>query len=296
MKNLSVVIGRFQVPELHAGHLYLINYACEKADALLILVGVTQAMPSKRNPLDFVIRKMMLKKAFPKAMIIALPDNPSDARWSDSVDQVIGENFPDYAVSLFGSRDSFIPYYSGKYPVVTVPKMTVPSGTVMRKKVNGAVTADKQFISGIIYAQNKRFPISFQTVDIAVVRHEDQAVLMGRKKIDGEKYRFIGGFVDPADDSLEMAAHRELREEAGPIDCHNFTYLGSWRVSDYRYRAEEDKVMTAFFVTYKLCGRECAGDDIDELAWIPIWDCKKVVIKEHKRLAEELLSHFSSIQ
>lgn len=290
MKKIGVVIGRFQVPELHLGHLYLINFAREKSDTLLILIGTTQALPSRRNPLDFSVREAMVKKAFPDARVAALPDHPSDTEWSMLVDRVIEKEFPFCEAILFGSRDSFRGHYSGKFPTVNVPEMLFQSGTIIRRNTgNGNV--DKQFLSGMIYAQNCRPDISYQAVDIAVIDHENRKVLMGKKKNDDRGWRFIGGFVDPHDMSLEGAAMRELREEAGRVDCHELTYLGSIRIADYRYSCEGDKIMTAFFLTYRLSGRATAGDDMDELAWVPIEYCQDAVVEEHNPLAKRLVEY-----
>lgn len=294
MKKLGVVIGRFQIPWLHEGHKHLINFAQNQSDDLLVLIGTTKAMPSRKNPLDFPTREMIVKKSFPEAIVAALPDHPSDTGWSERIDRFIEQNFPSHEVALFGSRNSFIDYYCGKFPVVKVPGISVPSGTVIRQNISNGKRINRQFLAGLICAQNNRLPISYQTVDVAVIRYEDRNVLMGKKRNDGGKCRFIGGFVDPKDMSLEGAALRELKEEAGPIDCHEMIYLGSIRISDYRYRFEDDKIITAFFLTYKLSGREMAGDDLDELIWVPIDRCQDVVAEEHNPLAKRLVDYFAA--
>lgn len=293
MKKIGVIIGRFQVCELHAGHIHLINFTLKHSDELLFLIGTTEAFPSKRNPLTYQVREAMIKKAFPDSTIAPLPDCPSNVEWSHSVDQIISEKFPGYYVNLFGSRDSFIPYYSGRFTTVMVMEVPAPSGTAIRKSISGEVMASKKFRKGMILAQNSRLPISYQTVDIAVIQSKDQLVLMGRKKIDGKNYRFIGGFVDPSDTSLEEAALRELKEEAGLFNFQKLKYLGSFRISDYRYENEPDKIMTAFFVTCQFSGQAKAGDDINEVAWIPIQKCKELAVWEHKKLAEKLIEFIS---
>ena len=63
MKKLGVVIGRFQVPELHAGHRHILDTTRDENDDLLILLGTTEALPSERNPLPFSVRKRMLEES-----------------------------------------------------------------------------------------------------------------------------------------------------------------------------------------------------------------------------------------
>lgn len=111
--------------------------------------------------------------------------------------------------------------------------------------------------------QSLRLGVSYQTVDIAVIRHPEREILLGRKAQDGGKMRFIGGFVDPSDMSLEVAAVRELRKKAGTIETHEVRYLGSYHIADARYRGSEDGVMTALFVTHFMGGMVRAGNDED---------------------------------
>lgn len=288
--RIAVVIGRFQVPELHAGHCHLISYARDRADRLLILIGTSQALPTPRNPLPYNVREQMLRSAYPSGSFYALADHPSDDAWSEQVDAIIAQQYGDSEVTLYGARDSFIPYYSGVHPIVVVPSIASPSGTQLRESGKKELPGSVDFRVGLIHAQYARLPISYQTVDIAVLRHADQMVLLGRKVTDGDLWRFIGGFVDPTDSSLEQAAVREMHEEAGRIDCHEIHYLGSYRVSDFRYRSEPDQVLTAFFAAYHLSGTPSAGDDIVEVAWHPVCKVVDTVVPSHRVLAERLLA------
>ncbi len=288
MKRIAVVIGRFQVPELHAGHRHLIDSASAESDETLILVGTTEGLPSTRNPLPYDAIRVMLQNAYPSAVIHPFADRPTNELWSRELDLRIGELFPDASVRLYGSRESFIPAYTGKYPCVTVPPVDAPSGTDIRNGLGVIRYEDSSFRAGIIHAQSLRLPVSYQAVDIAVIRHPQNEILLGRKRRDGGKFRFIGGFVDPTDSSLEGAALRELREEAGRIDCHEVSYLGSFRVNDYRYRDGEDRVMTTLFAAYHLAGIPKAGDDLDEVVWMNAKDVIGSVVANHIPLAERL--------
>ncbi|NTW90104.1 MAG: NUDIX domain-containing protein [Candidatus Moranbacteria bacterium] len=289
-KRLAVVIGRFQVPELHDGHRHLIDTALSENDAILILIGTTKALPSARNPLPFSVRERMIRETYPEAVILETRDQPSNRGWSEDIDQVVTSLFPNHSAVLYGSRDSFIPFYEGSFPTKFVPAIPAPSGTDIRAHLSESDTENHRFRAGLIHAQSLRPALSYQAIDIVPIRYSDMHVLLGRKRSDGDRYRFIGGFVDAADESLESAALRELREEAGEIRCESTRYLGSFRIPDERYRFEEDKVMTAFFAAEFVSGKEAAGDDLDEVRWIPAETVLSVILPGHLPLAKSLVS------
>lgn len=295
MKTVGVVVGRFQVPELHGGHIHLLNWAKKENDHLVILLGSKVAQPSVRNPLPFVVRERMVRQAYPSALVYELPDNPSDEVWSRNLDEIVRRSFPFQEVKLYGSRDSFANHYHGSFPIVLVPEVPNISGTELRNNPKEPAD-DKSFRQGLIEAQRLRYPVSFQTVDIGVIKQESQEILLGRKQTDPEGlWRLPGGFVDPSDSSLESAAARELREEVGNIMTHEITYLGSSKVEDHRYRNESDKIMTALFLTYYMGGRVVASDDLEEVAWFTFEQARVSVVNEHELLVKKLLDHVEGI-
>ena len=109
-----------------------------------------------------------------------------------------------------------------------------------------------------------RYPTVFATVDV-VIRKGDK-LLLGRKSHQS-KFRFVGGFADPAfDNSYEDAAKREAKEETG-IDVQSVKYLGSTRIDDPRYRNTPDCIITHLFEATEWSGEPVASDDIAELKW-----------------------------
>jgi len=145
------------------------------------------------------------------------------------------------------------------------------------------------------------YPVSYQAVDIVVIRKETNEILLGRKwanrkaRIPKAELRFLGGFVDPSDPSLEFAARRELREEAGVnLEVSDPVYIGSFRVDDPRYKDKTDKIMSAVFLTQFVYGFAKGGDDIAETVWakIPSFKANYHILSfapEHKPLVEMLI-------
>jgi bifunctional NMN adenylyltransferase/nudix hydrolase len=293
-KRVAVIIGRFQVPALHIGHRHIIDFAQSHSDTLLILIGTSAALPSARNPLPFIACKQVVLEAYPDAVILETKDHPSNRAWSEDIDRIISEHFPDHEATLYGSRDSFIPYYEGAFPCVYVPPTDTPSGTEIRNALE-PLHHDQSFRLGMIHAQKLRPPLSYQVVDIAVSRPSDGAVLLGIKRSAKGKKCFIGGFVDPTDANLESAALRELLEEAGEIQCDAPRYVGSFRIPDHRYREGDDKVMTALFVAEYIGGDPVAGDDLDAVEWVRLDTLESILVPAHLPLAKCLIAYLNPI-
>ncbi len=113
-------------------------------------------------------------------------------------------------------------------------------------------------------SERKRYPTVFATVDV-VIEHNGK-ILLGRKAHQ-EKFRFVGGFADPAlDNSYEDAAKREAKEETSLL-VTRVKYLGSTRIDDPRYRGTEDCIITHLFSAEEWEGTPVASDDIAELKW-----------------------------
>src|SRR4051812_38828337 len=105
MSSIGVIIGRFQVNDLHEGHKRLFNTVRGKHPVVVCFLGVPSTVGTRRNPLDFFTRKLMVQAAFRDTMVLALPDQPSDELWSQELDKRIGEIAPLGEVVLYGGRD-----------------------------------------------------------------------------------------------------------------------------------------------------------------------------------------------
>jgi bifunctional NMN adenylyltransferase/nudix hydrolase len=112
----------------------------------------------------------------------------------------------------------------------------------------------------------KRYPTVYATADVVIER--EGKLLLGRKPHQ-QKFRFVGGFADPAfDNSYEDSAKREAKEETGLI-VSEVKYLGSARIDDPRYRGTPDCIITHLFLATDWKGEPVASDDIAELKWFP---------------------------
>lgn len=281
--NVGVVIGRFQVGQLHEGHVALLSTVAGKCSRLVVLVGESPAQLNAHDPLPFFCREDAIKALFPQATILPLPDQQSDRLWSQQIDSLLLPFVRYGTITIYGGPDSAKQHYSGQYAYETLDIERKVSGTEIRKATD--LGFSWEFRSGMIYASQQRFPTSYQAVDIAVER--EGHVLLGRKAGE-DKLRFPGGFVEPTDPDLERAATRELWEECGMISVSPMRYLGSARIDDWRYRSSPDKIMSALYGCKYLWGQVKAGDDLAQALWIPRHRIRDEVHDGHQPLVEIL--------
>jgi len=272
----AVIIARFQTPYLHEGHQDLIRKVKQAHSKLIILLGVSPITGSRKNPYDFYTREKMIKTAHPEIIVLPLSDHPSDRVWSKNIDSLLKGVFPTEQFCLYGSRDSFIPCYSGKFETIELPEHGDYSATELRKQYADKVFDSTDFRAGILYAYYNQYTKVYPTVDIAVFRNNKTEILLGKKAIDN-KWRLIGGFADPEDADYETAAKRELMEESGELQTSDMVYETSRKINDWRYRNEVDKIITLLF-SCDCCGGEAeARDDIAELGWFRLADIPQMI-------------------
>lgn len=354
--SIGVIVARFQVAELHEGHLWLINEVAKRHKYLLIMLGTTIVKGSSRNPLSFEDRRFMLQQSNlfrPEYTLVKMrqaialehnttvfidkvADHSSDYTWSANLDARIDyyvenhihkgalvDRFAPYGEAcIYGARDSAIPYYKGYYGShqLTQPQDMNFTGTEARKEIIANPPHTVDYRKGKIAANADRYPINYMCVDAVIYNSEKRSILLGRKPGEN-KFRFIGGFTDPTDSSLESAAAREAGEEVRvktyaidiettglngeslgippieqnrpiEIDMDMTMYVGSVRIDDPRYRSESDKIMSAVIVceTYDYDGISPA-DDIEEVKWISLDDLVNEDIMDAHRVIVELLKN-----
>ena len=294
--SYGVIVGRFQVHELTDGHMELLRQVRVRHPRVIILVGCTPAGPTKRNPLDFVVRRRMIEAKFPEFIVVPIMDKKTDELWSQEVDariaDVIGAVPAD--VVLYGGRDSFIPYYNGIHEPheLELSNPISPSGTEVREKLTNTVMESADFRAGVIYAMHQMYPRTIPTVDVAVLHTDGDKteVLLGRKKNE-KGLRFIGGYAEPASDHYELDGAREVMEEANR-EIGNFEYISSQKIDDWRYTNETDKIKTLFFMATANVAEIKAGDDIEHVEWIDVRAIKQTYFEqEHLVLADALITY-----
>lgn len=271
--SYGVIVGRFQVPDLHDGHMELFRQVRARHNGVLVFVGCHPAGMTKDHPLDFPTRKAMIQAKFPEFTVLPLMDTRDDASWSNQLDASISSAISGPAdVTLYGGRDSFVPHYLGAHKPVelALPVETQKiSGTMLREQFSNTVIESAGFRAGMIYAAAHLWPVVLACVDIAIFTTDYKQVLLGRKTNDPVgKYRLVGGHAEKSTPTYEADAKKEVYEET-TLDTHNMEYIGSAIIPDWRYNTSDRAVKTSFFATTVTSQGAVAKDDLagGEVRW-----------------------------
>ena len=276
-QTIGVLVARFQTYKLTDGHTHLLNAVLSKHEKVLLFLGVAPTKGTRRNPLPFKVRKLMMlgsypKDKYPNLEILDINDVYNNEVWSEILDKKIEEKAKGLSPILYGSRDSFCKNYTGKFPTVTLASAKSLSGTEFREATVAELLQDENFRRGWIAACYDRYPMNYPTVDAIIFNADKTHILLGRKFNDPKnKYRTPGGFFDRSvDKSLEDAAAREVMEETGVKGVGKPLYIGSTPIDDPRYAGEPDGILTSLFVIHDTLGECKPQDDLDGLKWFSI--------------------------
>ena len=286
--NVGVIVGRFQIDDLHEGHRALIDSVVDVHERVIIFVGLSPCKCTVNNPLDFESRRSMIQSRYPDVTVMYIKDIHNDSLWSNDLDSKIQTLIgPEQGACLYGSRDSFIPYYNGKYETQELTQTSYISGSEVRKQLSVRSGRTKDFRAGACWAMANQWAGPKFTIDVAIFNDDFTKILLGRKKREDE-FRVIGGFVSNGE-SLEDCVLREGKEETH-LDLCDLVYRGSFPIDDWRYRGERDKITTVLFTAKIKSGKPSPDDDIHELRWFD-YDENLIdkLVPNHKILIKALL-------
>lgn len=286
--DCGIIVGRFQVHKLHKGHKQLVQHVADHHPKVIIFLGLSKALVTRNNPLDYPARRQMLQREYPDIDVQYIHDVPCDSLWSKTLDERIGEITPTNSVLLYGCRESFIDHYDGRHPTQVMEQESYDSGTDLRKSVSVRTKGSDDFRQGVIWAAYNQYPKVYPTVDLAIWDEDGDPVrLLLARKPNEDLHRFVGGFAE-AGESYEESAVREGAEET-TLELSRPMYVGSCPVDDWRYRRELDGIVTVLFECKRVFGKPTPRDDICELKW---FDPAKLeegqVVAEHRPLLRML--------
>jgi len=293
-KDVGVIVARFQVPYLTEGHEDLIQKVIDSNYRTIIVLGLSSVKCTVYNPLDFEARRQMILSKYPDITVVYIKDTYSDVDWSNTLDKIIKDiTGPNDEITLYGSRDSFIKYYTGTFDCTELEQKVFVSGTQIRKIVSKKVKGSNDFRKGVIWSVNNQYYKCLPTVDVCIYKKDTKGniqILLGKRNSE-PMYRFIGGFV-PSGETFEETVVRETKEESS-VTIKNIKYLKSFLIDDWRYKKEADKITTSLFVSEYNENRPVPGDDIDELRWFNLNDDIIFnIVQEHKEMINFIIDYF----
>lgn len=297
--TIGVVIGRFQIDNLHTSHIELLKYAEQRHPRLIVFLGVRNSPPTATNPLPFDVRAHMVQGYVPNAIILPLDDCTSNEEWSQQIDNLIRATFGYGKASIYiGPNSNVKECYVGRHSVVyyTVTQAKDSATSVRKYIAEHPEYQSGDFRRGIIYAMQHLPHRTYHTVDICMYKEVDKRtdILLAKKPFQSQ-LRFVGGFVEP-NESFEMAARRELREETGMLAEGKMEYLGDFIIDDWRVKGQKGvNHRTVLFAAQYTHGLPKANDDISEIGWYPVNGLgEDSIVPEHKALFKAVQNRFLS--
>jgi len=299
-KGVGVVVGRFQTPYLHAGHIHVLNEA-NKHEKLVIVLGIHRAPGSFRNEMDFESRRVLLQAHYPSAMIVPMQDEKRDAYWAQKLDNLIHVICPMSPVTMYHGRMSFAPNYKrgkGKYKLVDVAGDFSEEATALREVCYGRARNSEDFRAGQFYYSAQVFPRVNPCVDLAITKTDPETgefmIALGARESELGIWRFPGGHIDRTDENMEQTCKREAMEETH-LEIKNMRYVSSRMIDDWRNTRTNGTMTTLFHCDYA-SGILQGGDDITVARWFPVKDLESIAIASaHKDLLEDILGYFKKL-
>lgn len=296
--KLGVLIGRFQVPEMHEGHRFLVREMLEKCDRVLILFGSANRTRSVKNPFTYQERKAAALKLFPTILTAPINDYLySDSQWMADVAATIEDcreglcheyETGDVEVVLYGHHKDGNDYlrWFPQYQYVNINSDIDISGTEVRNSFSHLLPENVQADMAYFAKERKTFsrypyPGSLNICcGDAVVECLGHILLIKRKFTPGAGNWALPGGHKNTDETFLQCALRELKEETN-IRIPEPVLLGSiksTRLFDSPKRSSGiPKLTLAVHLVVKpnpdgSLPRANGSDDAAETSWVPIAD------------------------
>lgn len=294
--NTAVAAVRLQTPYLHEVHREMLDHLVSNHEKVILFLGIAPILNSVNNPLTFDQRRHMVQESYPDIIVMKDEMVEDDEVWVRRLDKEIKSLLtPNDSVVVYGGRESALEQYTGKFPTRELSSNSTVSASEIRHGIAKSVLRTAEARAGVVWASANRYPTSYTAVDIAIFNEEGDKVLLGRKE-HAKQFRLVGGFVDPTDPSLEAAALREANEETG-LSIGDLSYAGSFRVDDWRYRKEPDKILSVAFTAKVQFGSPRPADDIVEVRWFSVNSLcsseylEREIVPTHHEILSALLNH-----
>lgn len=153
--DVAVIVGRYQVDELHSAHRAIIQKLIDDYQRVIICLGVARESWTIENPLDYATRDAMMRKNFPTATIIPIYDLHNNEEWVKQLDKAVEMICPNGKIIMFGGRDSFINVYQqfgGQHDALELDSNVYVSGTAIRERLAKEIRETADFRAGMIHA------------------------------------------------------------------------------------------------------------------------------------------------
>ncbi len=309
MSNIAIIVDSFQTVELpwHRSSEIDMILKASGADKLVFAILNSPITGTAVNPFSVHIRTEMLKEyqfISYEVEYISIDDHPSDEEWSENFDikiSAIAEPVlkdESSSIKIYGTDQGFTDRYAGIFDSL-IETFTLKPDKIKTKQESIEYIEEQRYFgseafrAGIKYNALKKYPTSYNTVDIAIMSQDGTKILLGRKPNE-TLFRFIGGFVDPGDNYQligvdEDNARREVMEECS-IEVQDFTSVTSMYIDDWRYRNEEDSIKTNLLRTVIAKDQTAiAADDIAEVKWFNFDKLKPgELVETHRNLFRAL--------
>lgn len=286
--EVGVIIGRFQVPNLHEGHKHLFEQVLARHKRVLVLLGVPAWKGGPRHPMDWQTRSLMIKELYPDAVVSYVKDTKTNEDWSRAVDETIGSLYPLERATLYGGRDGFTSFYCGRFPTVETledARYDKKSGTAVRNDIISLPLNSSDFRAGVIYGVHAQGSGLLQCVDAAIIKDmaDRPQILLIRKSME-KSWRLPGGKLESGDVSMDEAVAREAREETS-IEVGTPRYITSrGPIPDWRAERSGLTIHSALFYVPYIYGATKAGDDAADSSWFYLEEfCENLMEPCHKQ-------------